>query len=109
LHCFAGRGIIRDGFARSTDGFPLGTPGSWIAEGHVTCSIQCSARTCNRRHSVDLQLVTLPQDLPWSAIARRLVCKECGTGGSVNIVPNWHDMKDVRVPFTKSQRVGLPA
>jgi hypothetical protein len=75
---------------RSTDGYPLGTPGSWIAEGHVTCNVQCAARTCSRR-AIDVRLDTLPQDLPWSAIARRLVCKECGTAGSVNIVPNWHD------------------
>ena len=40
---------------------------------------------------VDVRLDTLPQDLPWSMIARRLACKECGTAGSVNIVPNWHD------------------
>jgi hypothetical protein len=76
---------------RSTDGYPLGTPGSWMAEGHVTCSIQCSARTCDRRHSIDLRLDTLPQNLPSAAIATRLVCKECGTAGSVNIVPNWPD------------------
>jgi hypothetical protein len=86
---------------RSTDSLPLGTPGSWIAEGHVTCSIQCSARTGDRRVSVDLRLATLPQDLPWSAIARRLVCKACGTAGSVNIVPNWHDRTAAPVPFTK--------
>lgn len=75
---------------RSTDGFPLGTPGQWIAEGHVTCNVQCSARKCSRR-AIDVRLDTLPQELPWSAIARRLVCKECATAGSVNIVPNWHD------------------
>jgi hypothetical protein len=62
---------------RSTDNFPLGTPAQWIAEGHVTCNIQCSARTWSRR-MVDVRLETLPQDLPWSMMARRLVCKECG-------------------------------
>jgi hypothetical protein len=72
-----------------------------MAEGHVTCSIQCSARTCDRRHSVDLRLATLPQDLPWSAIAPRLVYKECGTAGSVHIVPNWHDRIGNAVPFTR--------
>jgi hypothetical protein len=50
---------------------------------------------------VDVRLDTLPQDLPWSAIARRLVCKECGTAGSVNIVPNWHDRTAAAVPFTR--------
>jgi hypothetical protein len=86
--------------SRSTDKFPLGTPASWSADGHVTCNIQCSARTCDRR-MVDVPLNTLPQDLPWSAIARRLVCKECGTAGSVNIVPNWHDRVAAAVTFTK--------
>jgi hypothetical protein len=38
---------------------------------------------------VDVRLDTLPQDLPWSKIGRRLVCKECGVEGSVNIVPNY--------------------
>jgi len=61
---------------RSTDSFPLGTPAQWIAEGHVTCNIQCSARRCARRMA-DVRLDTLPQDLPWSMIASRLVCKEC--------------------------------
>jgi hypothetical protein len=27
---------------------------------------------------IDVRLDTLPQDLPWSTIGRRLVCKECG-------------------------------
>jgi hypothetical protein len=27
---------------------------------------------------VDVRLDTLPQELPWSTISRRLVCKECG-------------------------------
>jgi hypothetical protein len=85
--------------ARSTDKYPLRTPAKWIADGHVTCNIQCSAK-CDRR-MVDVRLDTLPQDLPWSAIARRLVCKECGTAGSVNIVPNWHDRTAAAVPFTR--------
>jgi hypothetical protein len=46
-------------------------------------------------------LDTLPQDLPWSKIGRRMVCKECGVEGSVNIVPNWHDRTAAAVPFTK--------
>ena len=28
-------------------------------------------------------------------------CKKCGAGGSVNIVPNWHDRASHAVPFTK--------
>jgi hypothetical protein len=84
--------------SRSADKYPLGTPAKWIAGGHVTCSIQCSAK-CDRR-MVDV-LDTLPQDLPWSMIGRRLVCKECGAAGPVNIVPNWHDRTSARVPFTK--------
>jgi hypothetical protein len=50
---------------------------------------------------VDVRLATLPQDMPWSTIGRRLVCKECGTAGSVNVVPNWHDMTTRAVPFTR--------
>jgi hypothetical protein len=87
--------------SRSTDKYPLGTPTKWIADGHVTCNIQCSGGKCDRR-MVDVRLDALPQDLPWSTIARRLVCKECGVAGSVNIVPNWHDTKNVSVPFSKS-------
>jgi hypothetical protein len=86
-------------YSRSTDSYPLGTPAKWIADGHVTCNIQCSAK-CDRR-MVDVRLDILPQDLPWSTIGRRLVCKECGTAGSVNIVPNWHDRVGAAVPFTK--------
>ena len=48
---------------------------------------------------VDVRLETLPQDLPWSTIGRRLVCKNCGAAGSVNIVPNWHDRVGHAVRF----------
>ena len=85
---------------RSTGNYPVGTPAKWIADGHVTCNIQCSGGKCDRR-MVDVRLDTLPLDLPWSTIARRLVCKKCGTAGSVNIVPNWHDRTAAAVPFTK--------
>jgi hypothetical protein len=85
--------------ARSTDKYPLGSPAKWIADGHVTCNIQCSAK-CDRR-MVDVGLDALPQDLPWSRIGRRLVCKECGVKGSVHIVPNWHDRIGSAVPFTR--------
>ena len=54
-----------------------------------------------RSRMVDVRLDTLPQDLPWSKIDPRLVCKECGTAGSVNIVPNWHDRVASAIPFTK--------
>jgi hypothetical protein len=53
---------------------------------------------------VDVRLDTLPQDLPWSAICRLLVCKECGATGSVNIVSNWHDRTAAPVPFTRQWR-----
>jgi len=86
--------------SRRTDNYPLGTPAKWIADGHVTCNIQCSGGKCDCR-MVDVRLDTLPQDLPWSKISSRLVCRECGTAGSVNIVPNWHDRAGHAVPFTK--------
>jgi len=50
---------------------------------------------------VDVRLDTLPQDQPWSVVARRLVRTACGTVGSVNIVPNWRDMTKHVVPFTR--------
>jgi hypothetical protein len=86
--------------ARSTDKYPLGSAAEWIADGHATCNIQCSGGKCDRR-MVDVRLDTLPQNLPWSTISRRLVCRECGTAGSVNIVPNWHDKAGHALPFTK--------
>jgi hypothetical protein len=85
---------------RWTGKYPPGGPAEWIADGHVTCNIQCSSGNCDRR-MVDVRLDILPQDLPWSKIGRRLVCKECGTAVSVNIVPNWHDMTKHVVPFTR--------
>lgn len=53
--------------SQSTDGRPLGSPAEWIADGHVTCNIQCSGGKCRHR-MVDVRLDTLPQDLPWSTI-----------------------------------------
>ena len=82
---------------RSIDKFPPGGPADWIADGHVTCNIQCR---CDRR-MVDIRLDTLPQDQPWSVVGRRLVCKQCGAAGSVNIAPNWHDRAGHAVPFTR--------
>jgi hypothetical protein len=69
---------------------------------HVNCNIQYSGRKCDRRmRMVDVRLDTLPQDQRWSVVGRRLVCKDCGVAGSVNIVPNWHDRAGQAVPFTK--------
>ena len=50
---------------------------------------------------VDVRLDPLPQDLPWSTISRRLVCKQCGAAGPVHIVPNWHARTSAPVPFTR--------
>jgi hypothetical protein len=47
-----GRGIIRDGFAatiRTMDG-PPGGPADWIADGHVTCCVQCLRRRMRSAH-----------------------------------------------------------
>jgi hypothetical protein len=60
-----------------------------VADGHVTCNIQCLNGRCDRR--VDVRLDTLPQDQPWARVGLRLVCSACGAAGSVHIVPNWHD------------------
>jgi hypothetical protein len=67
-----------------------GGPAEWLADGHVTCSVQCLSGECDRR-MVDVRLDTLPQDQPWSRVGWCFVCKQCGAAGSVNIVPNWHD------------------
>jgi hypothetical protein len=84
--------------ARWTGKYPPGGPAEWLADGHVTCNIQCHGG-CDRM--VDVRLDTLPQKLPWSQIGSRLVCKQCGAAGSVNIVPNWHDRAGHAVPFPK--------
>jgi len=76
--------------SRWTGKYPPGGPADWIADGHLTCNIQCSGGNFDRR-MVDVRLDTLPQHQPWSRIGRRLVCSKCGAAGSVNIVPNWHD------------------
>jgi hypothetical protein len=103
LQHLAGRGIIAMASqrrARPTDRYPPGGPAEWLADGHVTCNIQCSGGRCDRR-MVDVRLDTLPQNLPWSTIGARLVFKQCGTAGSVNIVPNWYDRTAAPVPFTR--------
>ena len=66
--------------------WPLGSPGEWIADGHVTCSVQCTSRKCNRSF-VDIRLETLPPDLPWTDLGPRMACRQCGTVGAVTVVP----------------------
>jgi hypothetical protein len=78
--------------------FPPYSPADWLADGHVTCSIRCLNGDC--KHLVDVRLDTLPQDRPWSRIGWCLVCSDCGAAGSVNIKPNWHDMKGHAAPFS---------
>jgi hypothetical protein len=56
-----------------TSKFPLDSPAEWIADGHVTCNIQCSGGKCHQR-MVNVRLDTLPQNLPWSQIGRRQSC-----------------------------------
>ena len=85
---------------QGTGKYPPGGPAEWLADGHVTCNIQCSGGSCDRR-MVDVRLDTLPQDQPWSVVGGRLVRKQCGIAGSVNIVPNWHDRIGRTVPFTR--------
>jgi hypothetical protein len=53
---------------------------------------------------VDVRLDALPQDQPWSVVGWRFICKECGTAGSVNITPNWHDMKRRNTPFSRARQ-----
>lgn len=81
--------------------YPPGSPSDWVADGHVTCNIQCHGG-CGRR--VDFRLKALPQDRPWSRVGWCLVCTVCGTAGAVNIVPNWHDRIGYAAPFSKGWR-----
>jgi hypothetical protein len=64
---------------------PLSTrsPAEWLADGHVTCNIQCLNGRCDRM--VDVRLNTLPHDQPWSRVGLRLVCSACGAAGSVHM------------------------
>ena len=66
-------------------------------------------RTCNLQHSMFGRQVRstdgrcpigYPAPGPGRWVGRRLICKECGTAGSVNIVPKWHDRAGHSVPFT---------
>jgi hypothetical protein len=72
--------------ARWTGKYPPGGPAEWIADGHVTCNIQCSGGKCDRR-MVDVRLDTLPQDQPLSVgassasnAARQVLCTSYRTG-----------------------------
>ena len=82
-----------------TGKYPPGGPAEWLAHGHVTCCVHCLSGEFDRR-MVDVRLDTLPQDLPWSVVGWRFVCKQCGAAGSVNITPNWHDMQGRSRPFS---------
>ncbi|MBR0884780.1 hypothetical protein ABIF65_007086 [Bradyrhizobium japonicum] len=84
-------------YTRWSGHYPPGSPAEWLAEGHVTCNIQCHG--CRR--TVDFPLDTLPQNRPWSRVGWRFVCKVCGAAGAVHIAPNWHDRIGHAVPFTK--------
>jgi len=57
------------------------------------------------KRMVDVRLDTLPPDQPWSRVGRRLVCSECGTPATVNIVPNWHDRVGHAIPFSQGWRI----
>jgi hypothetical protein len=74
----------------------------WIATvGYVrglgigSLSVWCTGRrhggyTCNHETRIDLS--PYPDDLPCSAIERRLVCTHCGAIGSVDARPNWTEL-----------------
>ena len=80
--------------------YPPGSPAEWLADGHVTAASSVRAVSAITAWSTS-DWTLLPQDLTWSSIGRRLLCKECGAAGSVHIVPNWHDRDGHAVPFTK--------
>jgi hypothetical protein len=82
--------------------WPLGTPGERIAEGHFTCAVQCTSRKCSR-NSIDIRLETLPTDLPWTVLGPRMACRQCGTVGAVNVVPNWYDRAFQTMPLVDSK------
>lgn len=97
--CFH-RGMRRRRYTKWAGHYPPGSPADWLSEGHITCNIQCLNGDCKR--IVDVRLDRLPMDRPWSRVGWCLVCTECGAAGSVNIVPNWHDMAGNAIPFSKS-------
>jgi hypothetical protein len=43
-------------------------------------------------HCADGSLAGYPDDLPTSAIERRLVCTRCGAIGAVDARPNWTEL-----------------
>ena len=86
--------------------WPLGSPGEWLAEGHVTCAVRCTSRKCNH-YSVDIKLDTLPLDKQWSVLGPRMACSQCRTVGSVNVIPNWHDRAFEVKPLVASKKPPL--
>ncbi len=46
--------------------------------------------TCN--HYAEIDLSPYPDDMPCSAIERRLVCTACGAIGTVDARPNWTEL-----------------
>lgn len=45
---------------------------------------------CN--HQADVDLSPYPDELPCTAIERRLVCTHCGAIGAVDARPNWTEL-----------------
>jgi hypothetical protein len=91
--------MARRRYTRWAGKYPPRSPAEWVADGQVTCCVQCLSGECRQR-MVDVRLDTLPQDQPWSVVGWRFVCKACGYAVSVNITPNWNDMPTRRAPFT---------
>jgi hypothetical protein len=88
--------MLRRRYTKWASHFPPEAPltGSLTVSRHY--NVQCQG--CSR--VVDVRPDNLPPDRPWSRVGWSLVCKECGAAGSVNILPNWHDMKGRAVPFS---------
>jgi hypothetical protein len=75
--------------------FPPGSPAQWIANAVPQWRLQAHR---------GLQARQVFLGAPWSRVGWCLVCTECGAAGSVNIVPNWHDMIGHAIPFSKGSR-----
>lgn len=61
------RNTSSDRYTKRSGHYPPRSPAEWLADGDVTCNIQCLNGRCHRR--VDVRLGTLPQDQPWSRVA----------------------------------------
>ncbi len=78
----------------------------WIATvGYIrglkigTLSVYCEGKRaggyrCNHCGTVDLS--PYADELPLRHIERRLVCTQCGSIGSVDARPNWHELSQPR-------------